>query len=181
MGVGERLANFLKKTPRIGDSVFIAPSASVIGDVTLEDNVSIWYHAVLRGDINSIRIGYGTNLQDGVIGHLSDDYPLIVGEYVTVGHGAVLHACEIEDECLIGMNSTILDGSRIGKHSIVAAGTVVPLGVNIPEGSLVAGVPGKVKRQLSGDERLKLKGWAEKYFSVKDEHQKLSVSENSSI
>ena len=120
MGVGERLANFLKKTPRIGDSVFIAPSASVIGDVTLEDNVSIWYQAVLRGDINSIRIGYGTNLQDGVIGHLSDDYPLIVGEYVTVGHGAVLHACEIEDECLIGMNSTILDGSRIGKHSIVS-------------------------------------------------------------
>ena len=94
-------------------------------------------------DINYISIGKCSNIQDGVIGHLSDDFPLIVGDYVTVGHGAVLHACTIEDECLIGMNSTILDGATIGKNSIVAAGAVVPVGMNVPEGSLVAGMPAK--------------------------------------
>ena len=97
----------------------------MVGDVTIMDNASVWYQAVLRGDINYISIGKCSNIQDGVIGHLSDAYPLVVG-IMTVGHGAVLHACTIEDECLIGMNSTILDGARIGKHSIIAAGAVVP-------------------------------------------------------
>ena len=118
-------------------------------------------------------IGNFSNLQDGVIGHLSDEKPLIVGNYVTVGHGAIIHACRIEDECLIGMNATVLDGAVVGKQSIVAAGTVVPAGMLIPSGSLVAGVPGTIKRQLGVEQRNGLKKWAEKYLEVAKAHQEL--------
>ena len=142
-----------------------------MGDVRLGKNANIWYGAVLRGDINSISIGEGSNIQDGVIGHLSDDYPLIVGNYVTVGHGAVIHACTIEDECLIGMNSTILDGARIGRQSIVAAGAVVSSGMEVPAGSLVAGIPATIKKTLSAERRLGLRKWAEKYLEVAKAHQ----------
>jgi len=131
---------------------------------------SVWYQSVLRGDINYIEIGNFSNLQDGVIGHLSDNYPLIVGDYVTIGHGAVIHACRIEDECLVGMNATILDGAVIGRQSIIAAGAVVPSGLVVPEGSLVAGVPGKIKKLLSNEKRESLKGWAEKYIEVTKAH-----------
>ncbi|SVC66187.1 uncharacterized protein METZ01_LOCUS319041, partial [marine metagenome] len=103
--LSQRLSTYLDKKPTLGDGVFIAPSATVIGDVRLGAGASVWYGAVLRGDINFISIGEGTNLQDGVIGHLADDLPLEVGDFVTVGHGAVIHACVIEDECLIGMNA----------------------------------------------------------------------------
>ena len=106
-----------------------------------------------------------------MIGHLADDHPLVVGKYVTVGHGAVIHACDIGDECLIGMNSTILDGAKIGRQSIVAANSLVPAGMDVPEGSLVAGVPAKVKKELSAEEREKLKGWAEKYLVVAKAHR----------
>ena len=116
--------------------------------------VSVWYGAVLRGDINFISIGEGSNLQDGVIGHLRMIFLSRVGQYVTVGHGAVIHACVIEDECLIGMNATILDGAVIGSQSIVAAGSVVPEGMQIPDGSLVAGVPATIRKPLSRDRRL---------------------------
>ena len=148
-------------------------NATVVGDVTIKDNASVWYQAVLRGDINRISIGKCSNIQDGVIGHLSDDYPLVVGDYVTVGHGAVLHACTIEDECLIGMNATVLDGAVVGKQSIVAAGTVVPVGMIIPPGSLVAGVPGTIKQELKIEKRNGLKKWAEKYLNVAKAHQEL--------
>lgn len=171
LSVEERLSKFLSKKPLIGTGVFIAPSAVVVGDVTLGNNSSVWYNCVLRGDINSITIGSGTNIQDGVIGHLADDYPLIVGNRVTVGHGAVIHACKIEDECLVGMNATVLDGAHIGKQSIVAAGSVVPVGTVVPEGSLFAGVPGKVKKILSVHQRSSLKILAEKYLSVARAHQ----------
>jgi carbonic anhydrase/acetyltransferase-like protein (isoleucine patch superfamily) len=173
LSVEERLSEFLSKKPLIGDDVFIAPGAVVIGDVTVGNNSSVWYNCVLRGDINSITIGFGTNIQDGVIGHLADDYPLIVGNMVTVGHGAVIHACTIEDECLIGMNATVLDGAHIGKQSIVAAGSVVPVGTVIPEGSLFAGVPGEVKKRLSVQQRSSLKTWAEKYLSVSRAHREI--------
>ena len=153
--------------------MFIAPKATVVGDVRLGQDSNVWYGAVLRGDINFISVGEGSNLQDGVIGHLSDDLPLEVGAYVTVGHGAVIHACQIEDECLIGMNSTVLDGAVIGRHSIIAAGTVVPQGMVVPEGSLVAGVPGQIKRTLNADQRAGIKGWAEKYLEVAKAHKNL--------
>ena len=108
MSVDDRLSKYLSKKPQIDDSAFVAATATIVGDVKLAEQSSVWYQAVLRGDINSISIGVASNIQDGVIGHLSDDYPLIVGNYVTVGHGALLHACTIDDECLIGMNCTIL-------------------------------------------------------------------------
>ena len=174
MNTADRLAIFLGKLPRLEREVFIAPSATVLGDVRIGECSSVWYGAVLRGDINFISIGSCTNVQDGVVGHLADDHPLLVGDYVTVGHGAVLHACEIGDECLIGMGATILDGAKIGNQSIIAAGAVVPMGMEVPEGSLVAGVPAIIKRPLSLDKRAGLKRWAEKYLTVKEAHRKLT-------
>lgn len=171
MKLSERLSLHLKKKSVFERGVFVAPGAIVLGDVRLGKNANIWYGAVLRGDINSISIGEGSNIQDGVIGHLSDDYPLIVGNYVTVGHGAVIHACTIEDECLIGMNSTILDGARIGRQSIVAAGAVVSSGMEVPAGSLVAGIPATIKKTLSAERRTGLRKWAEKYLEVAKAHQ----------
>lgn len=173
MSVQDRLSIFLDRVPVVAESAYIAPTATLVGDVRVGDDSSIWYGSVLRGDINYISIGKASNLQDGVIGHLADDFPLLVGDFVTVGHGAILHACEIGDECLVGMNSTILDGCKIGRQSIVAAGTVVPVGMEVPEGSLVAGVPGKLKKSLSIDQRESLKGWAEKYLAVKRAHHAL--------
>ena len=173
MKVEDRLEFFLLKSPSLDKNVYVSNSASVIGDVRIGRNSSIWYGSVLRGDINYISIGESSNLQDGVIGHLSDDFPLIVGSFVTVGHGAILHACTIEDECLIGMGATILDGARIGTQSVIAAGTVVPVGMEVPPGSLVAGVPGKFKKALNDEERVKLRSWAEKYLVVKEAHRKL--------
>ena len=161
----------MEEEPLYGPDVFVAPTAVVIGDVQMDEGSSLWYGGVLRGDINSIKIGKFSNLQDGVIGHLADEYPLVVSQYVTVGHGAVIHACEIGDECLIGMNSTILDGAKIGEQSIVAAGSLVPAGMEVPAGSLVAGVPAKIKKELSDKERKDLKKWAEKYLTVAKAHR----------
>ncbi len=171
MDVDQRLDKHMGEEPLYGPDVFVAPTAVVIGDVQMDEGSSLWYGGVLRGDINSIKIGKFSNLQDGVIGHLADDYPLVVGQYVTVGHGAVIHACEIGDECLIGMNSTVLDGAKIGKQSIVAAGSLVPAGMEVPAGSLVAGVPAKIKKQLSEEERGGLKKWAVKYLAVAKAHR----------
>lgn len=162
----DRLGRFLSKDPIYPDSVYISESADVIGDIVIGEHSSIWFNSVLRADINLIRIGKKSNIQDGVVGHLSNDYPLIIGDLVTVGHGAIIHACKIENECLIGMNSTILDGVVIGKNSIIAAGTVVPTGMVVPEGSLVAGIPGKIKRSLTNSQKKSIKNWAEKYVEV---------------
>ena len=170
MTVGERLQRFLARKPTLSNDVFIAPSASVIGDVRLGERSSVWYGCVLRGDINYIRIGRCTNVQDGTVIHLADDYPALVGDYVTIGHAAVVHACEVQDECLVGMNATILDGAVIGTRSIVAAGSLVPQGMEVPPGSLVAGVPARVRRNLSGQEQEGLKAWAEKYLKVAEAH-----------
>lgn len=174
MNVHERLGKFLTKDISLQTDVWIAPNATVVGDVRVGKQSSIWYGCVLRGDINYIQIGQCSNLQDGVIGHLADKYPLIIGNYVTIGHAAVIHACEIGDECLIGMNATILDGAVIGNQSIIAAGTVVPSGMVVPSGSLVAGVPGEIKKQLSIKKRAELKGWAEKYLEVTEAHRNLN-------
>ena len=170
MTVSERLVRFLTKEPTLADDVFIAPGATVVGDVRLGSRSSVWYGCVLRGDINFIQIGEGTNVQDGSIVHLDDDYPAVVGDYVTIGHAAVIHACIVEDECLIGMNATILDGTVVGRRSIVGAGSLVLQGMKIPPGSLVAGVPAKVKRTLSGEEQDALKPWAQKYIAVAAAH-----------
>ena len=160
----------LSVTPDIHPSAFIAPSAEVIGDVKIGARSSVFYQAVLRADINSIRIGQETNLQDGVIVHLSSSRPTLVGDRVTCGHRAILHACTVEDECLIGMGATVMDGAHIGRESIVAAGAVVLADTQVPAGSLVAGCPAVVKRALSTNERNALAGWAKKYVAVAEAH-----------
>ena len=157
------VARRLKAGPRIDPSAFVVPGATVVGDVTLEAESSVWYRAVLRGDINRIVIGAQTNLQDGVIVHLADDYPALVGERVPVGHGAIVHACKVDDEVLIGMGAIILDGAEIGARSIIGANALVTGGMKIPPGSLVIGSPAQVRRQLDAAEQAKIKSWALKY------------------
>ena len=172
MTIEERIAEYLDRDPQIDPTAYVASGAVVIGAVTLAENSSIWHNAVLRGDINTIEIGEGSNVQDGTIVHLADDYGVKVGKYATIGHAAMIHACEIGDECLIGMQATVLDGAVIGAQSIVGAGALVTKGTKIPEGSLVLGSPAKVIRTLSDQERADLKQWAEKYVAVSREHKK---------
>lgn len=150
-------------SPDIAPSAFIAGSADVIGRVKIHAEASVWYNATLRGDINEIEIGARSNIQDNVVVHLSDDFGCYVGELVTVGHSAILHACRVENEVLIGMGAIILDGAVIGEKSIIGAGALVTGGTLIPPGSLVLGSPAKVIKTLSPEEQEKVKDWALKY------------------
>ncbi len=154
---------FLRKKPKFGQGVYIAETAIVIGDVTLGAQSSVWYGAVVRGDINRIVVGHHTNIQDNAVLHLADDHACIVGNWVTVGHGAIVHACKVGDEVLVGMGAVILDGAVVGKQSIVGAKALVKQGMKIPAGSLVVGAPARVARKLTRKERAGLKGWAQKY------------------
>jgi gamma-carbonic anhydrase len=156
----------LRKGPTVHPTAWIVPGATVVGDVTLEEESSIWYGAVLRGDINRIVIGPRSNIQDNAVVHLDDAYPTILGELVTVGHSAIVHACKIDDEVLIGMGSIVLDGAEIGARSIIGANALVTLGMKIPPGSLVLGSPAKIRRQLSLVEQESLAGWAWKYVET---------------
>ena len=157
------IESFAGISPTIHRSAFVAASADVIGRVTLGEESSVWYQATLRGDINEIVIGPRSNVQDNAVIHLSDDHGCHVGELVTVGHSAILHACTVKDEVLIGMGAIVLDGSVIGERSIIGAGALVTGGTIIPPGSLVLGSPAKVVRTLPLDEQAKVKTWAEKY------------------
>lgn len=159
----KQLDTFLAKRPRIGKGVFIARGAAVLGDVTLGNFSSVWYNAVLRGDINRIVVGHHTNVQDNAVLHLADDFPCVVGNYVTIGHSAVVHACTVGDETLVGMGAVILDGAVIGRQCIIGAKALVTQGVKIPAGSMVLGAPAKVVRALTREERAGLKAWAQKY------------------
>jgi carbonic anhydrase/acetyltransferase-like protein (isoleucine patch superfamily) len=172
MTTKERLETYLDQSPQIDASAYVASGAVVIGAVTLAKNSSVWHNAVLRGDINSIEIGEGSNVQDGSVVHLADDFGVKIGTYVTIGHMAMIHACTIGDECLVGMHATILDGAVIGAQSIIGAGALVTKGTAIPEGSLVLGSPAKVIRTLTDTERAGLKAMAEKYVVVSQEHKK---------
>lgn len=154
---------FLDFQPHIHESCFIAPSADVIGRVTLHEMSSVWYNATLRGDINEIVIGPRSNVQDNAVIHLADDFGCYVGELVTVGHSAILHACTVKDEVLIGMGAIVLDGAVIGERSIIGAGALVTGHTIIPPGSLVLGSPAKVVKTLSLEEQSKIKDWALKY------------------
>jgi gamma-carbonic anhydrase len=158
-----QLDRFLARKPAIAEGVYLASTAVVLGDVTLGKFSSVWYNAVLRGDINRIEVGAYSNIQDNAVLHLADELPCLIGQWVTVGHSAIVHACTVEDECLIGMGATILDGSVIGAGSIVGANALVTQGTIVPPGSMVLGTPAKVVRPLRDHERAGLKIWAEKY------------------
>ena len=161
----KQLDTFLRKQPRLGKGVYIAVSATVLGDVKLGDFSSVWYNAVLRGDINRIVVGHHSNIQDNAVLHLADEYPCVLGNYVTVGHSAIVHACKVGDEVLVGMGAVILDGAVVGKQSLIGAKAVVTPGTKIPSGSLVLGAPARVVRKLLPNERAKLKYWANKYVA----------------
>ncbi|MCA1753478.1 MAG: gamma carbonic anhydrase family protein [Spirochaeta sp.] len=150
--------------PRIDESVFCAPGSYIIGDVTVGEGSSIWYHSVLRGDIHFIRVGKMTNIQDGCVCHVTHEtHPLIIGDQVTIGHRAVIHGCTVEDLCLIGIGAIVLDGAVVETTSMVAAGAVVTPGMRVPTGTLVGGVPARVLRDLRADELENFAASAERY------------------
>lgn len=162
------IENLGRLQPRIAGSAFVASSADVVGDVTIGEDASVWYRAVLRGDINRIVVGDRSNIQDGAVVHLADDYPAIIGELVTVGHSAIIHACEVKSEVLVGMGACILDGAVIGERSIIGANALVTGGTMVPPGSLVLGSPAKVVKTLDLEDQGKVKDWALKYVRNKD-------------
>lgn len=170
----ERLHRHLGRTPDTSSALFVAANATINGDVVLAPQSSVFYGAVLRGDIQEIRVGQGTNIQDNAIVHLADDYGAYIGAWCTIGHAAIVHACTIGDECLIGMGATILDGAVIGDRCIIGANSLVPQGMVVPAGSMVYGSPAKVIRPLREDERAGLKPWAEKYVEVAKAHAALA-------
>jgi gamma-carbonic anhydrase len=172
MTLEERLTRYLDATPRLEEAAFVASTATVVGDVCLGPDVSIWYGAVLRADINFIRIGEASNLQDGAIVHLSNDRGVEVGTRVTVGHRGILHACRVGDECLIGMGATVLDGADIGARSIIGANSLVPEGMVIPPGSLVYGTPARIVRVLTEAEQSGIRNVALKYVEVARAHSR---------
>lgn len=160
-------------SPRVADDAFVARNATLIGDVTLASGSSVFYGAVLRGDTDSIRLGEGSNLQDNVVVHCDAGVPTSIGANVSVGHGAVVHGCTIEDDCLIGMGATVMNHAVIGAGSLVAGGAVVLEGTIVPPRSLVAGVPAKVRRELSDDEIAGIRANAAHYVELARAHAAL--------
>ncbi|MTI47788.1 gamma carbonic anhydrase family protein [Sporosalibacterium faouarense] len=158
--------------PKIHDSCFIADSAAIIGKVNIGENTSVWYNCVLRGDENNITIGKHTNIQDGTVIHISKDYNTEIGDYVTVGHKAIVHACKIGDNVLVGMGAIILDGAVIEDNVLIGAGSIVTPGKKIPSGSLVLGSPAKVVRELTDKEIEQLKQSAVDYVQYAEKHKK---------
>lgn len=163
------IKSFQNKTPKIHETAFIAENAVIIGDVEIGDSASIWYNCVLRGDVNFIRIGAKSNIQDGTIIHVSrETHPTIIEPEVTVGHSATLHGCYVETGSLIGIGSTILDGARIGKNSLIAAGSLVTPNTIIPERSFVLGAPARVKRELTDEEVENIQKFWQNYVTLID-------------
>ncbi|MCS6885678.1 MAG: gamma carbonic anhydrase family protein [Acidobacteriota bacterium] len=157
------------KTPRLGEGVFVAPTASIIGDVEIGAHSSIWFNTVIRGDVYYIRIGCNTSIQDGSVIHVTTDtYPTIIGDNVTVGHNVTAHGCTIHNGCLIGMGAILLDNCEIGEQSLVAAGTLVPMGMKVPPRSLVAGLPAKIKRQLTEEDLARMEENWRHYVDLKN-------------
>jgi carbonic anhydrase/acetyltransferase-like protein (isoleucine patch superfamily) len=162
------IRSYQGKTPQIAPGAWVDPAATIIGDVTLGEEASLWPGAVLRGDVHFIRVGARSNIQDNSVLHgMKEQFPVILGEGVTVGHGALLHGCVVESRCLIGMGAIILNGARIGEGSIVAAGTLITEGMAVPAGSLVMGHPGKVRRALTAEEQASIDAYASRYVEYK--------------
>ncbi len=160
------------KRPRLGEDVFVAPGASVIGDVELGARVSIWYGVVLRGDVHSIRIGADSNVQDGAVLHGTlGEWPVVIGARCSIGHAAVVHGAVLEDDVLVGIGARVLDGARIGSGSLIAAGALVREGMQVPPRSLVVGVPGVVKRELNARELEIIRRTPERYRALAEAHR----------
>lgn len=157
---------YLGVIPKVHETCFVAQNATLIGNVVLEEDVNVWFGAVIRGDVNSIRIGRQTNIQDLVMVHVADGFKCSIGEGVTVGHGAIVHACTIGNNVLIGMGAIVLDGAIIEDNVIIGAGALVPPGKVIPAGSMAIGSPAKVVRDLTPEEILSLQLSAQKYVSL---------------
>lgn len=170
MNIHERLEKFLACEPDTKPAAFVAPNATLVGDVVLGPDSSVWYGCVLRGDINRIEVGEGSNVQDLTMVHLADDHGVKIGRHTTVGHSAIIHACTIGDECLIGMGATVLDGAVIGDRCIVGANALVTQRFVAPPGSMILGAPAKVVRPLTEAEQAGLKKWALKYVEVAKAH-----------
>lgn len=160
------ISDFNNITPRIHETAFVAPNSTVIGDVVLGESTTVWYNAVLRGDIDRIEIGDNTNIQEGCILHCKKGVEIKVGSHVTLGHGAILHSCRVGDNTLVGMGAIVLDDSVIGNNCLVAAGSVVTPRTQIPDGSLIAGSPAVVKRALSQQEIEEIKLNANEYINL---------------
>ena len=173
------ISNYLNTSPLIGERAYLHPSCQVIGDVTLGDDSSVWCNTVLRGDVNSIVIGRGTNVQDLTICHVShksvdkpEGSPLIIGEYVTVGHSVILHGCTIGNECLIGMGSIIMDDVVIPDRVMIGAGSLISPGKKLESGMLYMGRPAKLVRALTEEQQAYLRSSAEHYIKLKDDYLK---------
>jgi len=164
--------DFQLKSPRIHPDSFVASGAQIVGDVDVSEDASIWFNAVLRGDINAIRIGERTNIQDGAIIHVENDQSCIVGNDVTVGHGAILHGCTIEDGCLIGMGATVLNGAVVQKGAVIGANALVKEHAVVEEGTLWVGMPAKKIKDLGSSSFESNKKWAAKYVELSKQHKK---------
>jgi len=159
------------KLPALGKAVFLAPSADLAGEIEVGDDCSFWFHTAARGDVNWIRIGARTNVQDGTILHVTHErFPLAIGADVVIGHSCMIHGCTLEDACLVGIGARVLDGAIIEKGAQVGAGAVVPPGMRVPAGQLALGVPAKVVRSLSGAERAAIVEIARRYVGVKNRY-----------
>lgn len=167
------LKGYSGQFPRVDPTAFIEASAQVVGDVTVGPSASIWFTAVVRGDVHFIRIGERTNIQDGSVLHVTRrTHPLLVGREVTVGHRVTLHGCTIRDRCLIGMGAVVLDGAVVGEESLVGAGALIPEGMMVPPRTLVIGIPAKVKRELTEEERSFLVQSAQNYVDLAEIYRK---------
>ncbi len=169
----ERLQAFLHVHPSIHPEAYIAKSALLLGAVRIGKHCSLWPFVAARGDLNYIAIGDKTNIQEGAVLHLAENHPLLIGKGVTVGHKAILHACTVEDHCLIGMQATVLDGATIGEGSIIGAAALVPQGMRVPPRSLVLGIPGRIVRQVSDAEYAHILESAHLYLELAKAHQAL--------
>lgn len=159
------IADLGDRRPQVAEDCFVAPNATVVGDVTMEPGSSVWFGAVVRGDVEKIHIGPDSNVQDCAVLHADAGFPLIIGKGVTVGHQATVHGCSVGDHSLIGINAVVLNNAKIGKHCLIGANSLVPEGMEIPDYSMVMGSPARIKRQLSEDEALMLAGGGEHYTS----------------
>lgn len=165
-----------EKSPQLASSVWLAPNAIVIGDVRLDEGVSIWWNAVLRGDNDPIAIGVNTNIQDGSVLHTDEGIPLTLGRDITVGHRVMLHGCTVGDGSLIGMGSILLNGATIGKNCLIGAGSLIPEGKSIPERSLVVGSPGRVVRELT-DEDIARIAYSAQHYVLNAQHYRQQLQE----